>query len=87
MTIYSFKQMYKEKNPDGHWFDKDTLKFFGEKLSEMKVLNGTYKVTDWMGNECEAYCVRHKQRPPYGEPFWKETYFDVNTMENILMDN
>ena len=34
VTIPAWKlvDMYKEKHPDGHFFDDKTLKFFGERL-------------------------------------------------------
>ena len=29
------REFYKRNNPDGHWFDKDTLEFFQTKLPEI----------------------------------------------------
>ena len=86
MEIWEFKRMYYQKNPNGHWFDQKTLKFFGERESEMRVLKGTCTVKDCLGNEHVAYCVSSRQRPPYGKPFRKYTFFDVDTMEDILVD-
>ena len=85
MDIWMFVRMYKDKNPSGHFFDRDTLKFFGERMSEMRVLEGVRTVKDWRGNEHKAYCLSTRQRPPFGQPFRKHFYFDVETMEDIMM--
>ena len=37
MKISQLVSRYKEVNPDGHFFDKDTLKFFGNKLANFKI--------------------------------------------------
>lgn len=49
MKIYnnmrSFIADYYEKNPTGHYFDPGTLKFFGERLSDMRI-NKTIEVKE-----------------------------------------
>lgn len=85
MGIYELVRKYTFHNPDGHYFDRDTLKFFGERLSEMRVLKKTEKVKDCMGVEHEAYVVSSVQRPPFGKPFRHYAWFDVNTFEQILV--
>ena len=34
---------YYQKNPSGHYFDSDTLKFFGERRSDMRPAKGNSK--------------------------------------------
>lgn len=36
MTITKLIARYKEMNPIGHFFSKDTLKFFGQTLKDLK---------------------------------------------------
>lgn len=84
MNIYEFIRMYRERNPRGHYFDRDTIRFFGERLSEMRILKGTTVVKDMSGNTHTCYTLSAKQRRPDGVIVRKHTYFDIETMEDIL---
>jgi hypothetical protein len=42
-NIDEFIKAYYTKNPEGHYFDQETLKFFGERVSEMRLLKKTAK--------------------------------------------
>jgi hypothetical protein len=37
MTSYELKRLYETKNPDGHFFDRDTMNFFGDRMSNFGV--------------------------------------------------
>lgn len=77
---------YYEKHPSGHFFDRDTLKFFGERRSEMRLLKGTVKITDISGQERECYVVSSVQRP--GPPLRRRRkyhYFDVGTLTDVCL--
>ena len=50
-SVYGLISEYQRMHPNGHFFDRDTLKFFGETVSSMRLLKGTVKVTDSMGEE------------------------------------
>lgn len=79
-------RLYKQKRPDGHFFDPETLKCFGERLSEMRLLKGTVKVTSAGGYEHECYVLSCVQRP--GPPLKKRRkyhYFDVETLEDVCI--
>lgn len=41
IPVWKLVDMYKGKHPYGHFFDDKTLKFFGERLSDMRVLSNT----------------------------------------------
>ena len=41
MTVYSLKENHLQAEPNSHFFDYDTLKFFGERMSEMRVMKNT----------------------------------------------
>lgn len=77
-------RMYREKRPNGHFFDPKTLKFFGERMSEMRLLKGTVKIKSAGGYEHECYVVSTTQRPgPPLRPRRVYHYFDVSTLEDV----
>ena len=82
-NIHSFIADYYEKNPTGHYFDPDTLKFFGERLSDMRI-NKTIEVKeDYRGEKHDCYVIsRLKCNHPNG-PKRTLAYFDVETLEDI----
>lgn len=81
--IYDLKRAYYAKHPNGHFFDRDTLKFFGERFSEMRLLKGTVKVTDSLGDEHTCYVVSSLQRIPMVGRKRVYHHFDVETLEDI----
>lgn len=40
-SVYGLIGEYQRMHPNGHFFDRDTLKFFGETVSSMRLLKGT----------------------------------------------
>ena len=85
MTICEFVAKYKEKNPEGHYFDSDTLKFFGERLSEMRVLKDVFEKTDICGKKHKVYCVSSIRRSDFSKPHRHYAYFDVETLISICL--
>ncbi len=84
MPVWKFIQLYKEKNPNGHFFDKDTLRFFGERISDMRVLKKTLEVTSSIGKVHTCYTLSVLQRKNPAGPLRKYHYFDVDTMQHIV---
>lgn len=82
---YDLRSAYYGKHPDGHYFDHDTLKWFGERMSEMRLLKGTKTVTDISGEEHECYVLSSLQRKYPGGPRRKYTYFDVETLDDVML--
>lgn len=76
---------YYEKNPNGHYFDRDTLKFFGERISDMRLLKGTMKIKDISGKEHEVYVISRLQRNYPGGARRTYAYFDVDTLNDITI--
>ncbi len=75
---------YYETHPNGHFFDAKTLKFFGERRSEMRLLKGTVQITDACGEKHTCYVVSSRQRPgPPLSPRRVYHHFDVETLEDI----
>ncbi len=83
-TMTQLEEAYKRTHPNGHFFDPKTLKFFGERRSDMRLLKGTVKIKDVCGDEHECYVVSVMQRPP--APLRKRRkyhYFDAATFEDV----
>ena len=76
---------YQSKHPDGHFFDRDTLQFFGETVSSMRLSKNTVQVKDSSGDEHEAYALSRLQRNYPGGARRTYAYFDVETLDDILM--
>ena len=83
MSAYKLKAMHLDKHPESHFFDYDTLKFFGESMSTMNVLQSTTIVTDSMGVEHTCYVLSSLQRKDPRGPRRHRSYFDVETLEHI----
>lgn len=79
MTVYRLKEEYQKNHPEGHFFDHDTLKFFGERESEMRVLKQKANID---GREC--YILSSLQRKYPGGPRRIWHYFDTETFDNII---
>lgn len=60
MTVDKLIAGYKEHNPGGHFFDNDTLKWFGETIRTMRILEDT-KIVE--GRECYVLSSRQKKYP------------------------
>lgn len=83
MSAYKLKAMHLDKHPGSHFFDYDTLKFFGESMSTMNVLQRTAIVTDGMGRDHTCYVLSSLQRRCPSGPRRYRHYFDVDTLEFI----
>lgn len=84
MTIQEFINNYKTIN-GGHYFDRDTLKFFGERISEMKLSRDTVIKADWYGHDHECYeLYSYQHNAPEGVAKGRFTYFDTTTYEQIF---
>lgn len=83
MTVDNLIYNYQSKHPGGHFFDVETLRFFGERRSEMNVRKGTTIITDWSGKVHECYILSSLQRAAYGGPRRVYHYFDTSTFDDI----
>ena len=63
-----------------YMFDRDTLKFFGVRLSESRLLKQTVWITSKDG-PVECYAISELQRNAPGGPARKYQYFNVDTLE------
>ena len=82
-NIHSFIHDYYAKHPNGHYFDKDTLKFFGERLSDMRIYKTVEVKGDYQGTKHKCYVISRLQRKHPNGPKRTLAYFDVETLEDI----
>ena len=79
-----FVNDYKEKYPNYHTFDKETLKFFGERISDMRILKSLATVTDYSDEKHECYVLSTFQRNHPDGARRKYRYFDVKNLKDVL---
>lgn len=72
------------RNPGSKFFSNDTLKFFGERRSDMYLYKTTEKITTPSGDVHICYRVRSKQRKAPGGPKTVYHFFDVNTLAEVI---
>lgn len=80
--VYQLRDEYENLHYEGHFFDHETLRFFGERWSEMKILKHHAQVTDWAGKTHECYILSSKQHKVPGKPRVYH-YFDINTLDTV----
>jgi hypothetical protein len=67
MTVYEIKTLYKRNNPEGHFFDNKTMRFFGDTLKNFGVRDGgIVKVTTENGVEDVEVWELYRKRPVHG---------------------
>ena len=84
MTVSKLINEYQSKHPHGHFFDRDTLKFFGERFSEMRVLQGIAVVEDYSGEKHKCYVLSSLQRKAPSGAKRTYHYFDTTTFDNVI---
>ena len=84
MTVRELKSAYERKHPNGKFFDRETLRFFGEKLSTMRVIDGIHNIVDLCGGHHRCYVLGSLQRNhPFG-PTIMYFYFDIDTIDDVF---
>ena len=83
MNVYELEQKIRKTEP--HYFDRDTLKFFGERFSEMRILGAKVPVTDSLGVVHPSCVVLSKLSRSYpGGARRTYDYFDTATWERVI---
>lgn len=75
---------YKTKHPNYHFFDRSTLKFFGERMSEMRVLKDPVSVVNSSGDRHTCWVLSSLQRKHPDGPTRVYHYFDTETYNDII---
>lgn len=87
MKFYELKNKIETIGGEHHFFDHDTLKFFGECLSSMDVLKNTVKNTDVCGDIHNCYVIsvtRRKNAFGQCKPYKFHHYFDTETFQHVI---
>ena len=82
MQVWELQEKTRKTEP--HFFDHDTLKWFGETLSTMRVLKGTVSIKDYLGNDHTCVTLSKLSRKYPGGARRTFAYFDTTTWERIL---
>lgn len=88
-TVYSLISAYQKAKPEGFYFDSDTLDFWGEKVSEMRLGKELYQVIDDYDDSAHwCYRLTTYQRDPFtnGKRL-HVVYFDVDTFEDFTVND
>lgn len=81
MTVQELIQGYRKHNPDGHYFDKSTLRFFGERVEEMEIMETV--IRDRHGKWRKVWCLKSIQHnAPPGQTV-HYAYFDRRDFSEV----
>lgn len=82
--VYSFIREYETTHPTSPMFHRDTLKFFGERFSDMRILKRIATVKEeWTEEKHECYVLSTLQRNNPNGASRDHYYFDINTLDII----
>lgn len=84
MTAEKLIVKHKQAVPNSHFFDKDTLKFFGERISEMIVWKKLVNIKDYHGEMHKCYVLSSLQRNHPCGASRSYHYFDSETFEEVI---
>lgn len=82
ITLKQLIQEYEKRNSP--YFDKKTLKFWGEKISDMKILKDTVIKKDFQSNKHECIVLSKISKDFYGNSYRNYDYFDIDTLDRII---
>ena len=85
MTVYELRE--KTRTTEPYYFTRDTLQFFGERMSEMNVAKEIVAVTDYHGDVHECVELTKYSRKYPGGARHTYDYFDVHTWERVFPAN
>lgn len=82
ITLNQLMEEYEKRN--NCYFKKETLKFWGERLSDMRILENTVVKTDFQGNIHECIVLSKISKDFYGKKYRNYDYFDIDTLNRII---
>ena len=83
-NIWGFIRDFEDKHPRSPFFSRETLAFFGERPSDMRVLQEITRVRRYGGEMCDCYVVSSLQRKAPGGPKREYHLFAVDTLEHVV---
>lgn len=82
-SVYELKAAHEAKHKGSHFFDEDTLKFFGETYGNMHLFKRTVVIKDSYRNDHECYILSTLQKNAPCGAQRSYHHFDVKTLEVI----
>ena len=86
MTVRELVKQYRAHQPDGVFFNRDTLSFYGERIEDMKI-TGRGVITSRDGVSAVCWELRTLQKHPRLGRRYKLYYFNVDTYDIVMPDN
>ena len=84
MTVDNLIYEYHKHNPNGHFFDRDTLRFFGERVSDMRILAKKATIETYSGEMHDCYVLSSLQRNHPCGARRHYAFFDAETFKIII---
>lgn len=82
MTVSELKYHYQLANPNGHFFDRKTMSFFGDTMSNYGVRANTVNVREYDGNIVECFVLYRRRATKHG--LTGSAYFSVSDFSKII---
>lgn len=83
-NFYSFLNDYRITHPQSYYFSPATLKFFGERLSDMRILSKTKKVKDSYGQEFECFVLSKSSKNWNNKRIRTYAYFNTENLDQVI---
>lgn len=83
MTVRELIKEYKRTHEDEHFFDTNTLNYWGEKINKMRISSEIKNVKDFDGTIRQCYMISVNQDKAPTQPFKVRHYFEVSTFDWI----
>ena len=84
MTASELKYQY-NNHVGGHFFDRSSMKFFGDTMGNYYVPAATVEIETWSGET--HTCYELQRRKPVKGGLTESAYFDIATFDRVLPKN
>lgn len=81
MTPSDLKRQYEINVPEGHYFERSSMKFFGDTMSNYAVPSKPVAVKTLSGDVVKCWELRRKKPVKHG--LQSSAYFNVDTFERV----
>lgn len=85
-NFYKFLEDFKKENPESYFFSKDTLHFFGESLTDMKILPNIQNIKSSSGEAVECFVLSKKSKNWNNKRIQNDAYFSTENLKRIIKD-
>jgi hypothetical protein len=89
MTAYALKRLYERNNPNGHFFDRETMRFFGDTMRNFGVRDAGERLVVSPGaarkKEMVDLCLLYRKRPTKRNMRGELAYFRKDNGKEIAI--